>query len=191
MQRYTGVLGLFNCQGGGWCSETRKNAGFSEFSNTVSCLASPNDIEWNNGKHPMPSMKGVNKFAVYMFQEDKLKLLKPSDNIEITLEPFNYELLTVSPVKVLPKRSIQLAPIGLVTMLNSGGAVQSLVFDDNENAVRIGVKGCGEMRVFASEKPLMCKIDGASVEYCYDDQMVMVQVPWPSSSRLSVVEYLF
>lgn len=154
-------------------------------------MASPTDIEWNNGKDPMSSVIGVNIFAVYMFQENKLKLLKISDKLEITLEPFNYELLTVSPVKVLPKRSIQFAPIGLVTMLNSGGAVQSLVFDNDENAVRIGVKGCGEMKVFASEKPLMCKIDGVSVEFSYDEQMVMVQVPWPNSSRLSVIEYLF
>ncbi|KAJ0049303.1 hypothetical protein Pint_15509 [Pistacia integerrima] len=129
LNKYTGVLGVFNCQGGGWCSVTRKNVGFAKFSNTISCLASPNDIEWNNGKDPMSCVNGVNVFAVYMFQENKLKLLKISDKLEISLEPFNYELLTVSPVKVLPKRSIQFALIGLVTMLNSGGAIQSLVFD--------------------------------------------------------------
>lgn len=190
LKQYTGVLGLFNCQGGGWCSITRKNVGFSMFSNTVTCLASPKDIEWNNGKDPI-FVKGVKIFAVYMFRENKLKLMKSSDDIEVTLGPFNFELLTVSPVTVLPRRSIQFAPIGLVNMLNTGGAIDSLVFNDDENLVKIGVKGCGEMKVFASEKPSSCKIDGMSVqEFTYEDQMVTVQVPWPTSS-FSVIEYLF
>ncbi|TXG50225.1 hypothetical protein EZV62_022749 [Acer yangbiense] len=194
LNKFTGVLGLFNCQGGGWCSKTRKNIGFSMFSNTMTCLVSPNDIEWNNGKEPV-SVKGVNIFAVYMYQADQLKLLKLSDNLEVALEPFDYELLTVSPVSVLKKRGIQFAPIGLVNMLNSGGAVQSLEVidddDDDHKLVRIGVKGCGEMKVFASEKPLACKIDGVCVKFSYKDQMVILHVTWPNSSTLSVIEYLF
>jgi raffinose synthase len=189
--QYTGVVGLFNCQGGGWCPQTRRNKSASECSHSLACSASPKDIEWNNGKHPIPT-KGVNIFAIYMFKEEKLKLLKSSEKMEISLEPFTYELLTVSPVTTLSTKLVQVAPIGLVKMLNSGGAIQSLEFDgDDENLVRIGVKGSGEMRVFASEKPLSCKIDGVGVEFSYIDQMVVVQVPWPNSSNLSIVEYSF
>lgn len=190
LKQYTGVLGIFNCQGGGWCPLSRKNKSANQFSHAVTCLAGPKDIEWNNGKNPI-SVKGVNIFAVYMFQEKKLKLLKSSENLQISLEPFNYELLIVSPVTILPRKLIQFAPIGLVNMLNSGGAIQSLIVDDDENLVRIGVKGTGEMRVFASEKPTSCKIDGADIEFCYYDEMVTIEVPWPNSSRLSVIEYSF
>ncbi|KAI5329765.1 hypothetical protein L3X38_029162 [Prunus dulcis] len=52
-----------------------------------------------------------------MHQQKKLKLLKLSEKVEISLQPFDYELLTVSP---------------------------SLEFEDEENSsnlVRIGVKG--------------------------------------------------
>ncbi|OIV96951.1 hypothetical protein TanjilG_00533 [Lupinus angustifolius] len=190
LNKYTGVLGLFNCQGGGWCPVTRRNKSASEFSHTVTSSASPKDIEWSNGKQPM-CMKGVNIFAVYFYKEEKLKLIKLTDKLEISLEPFSFELLTVSPVILLPKRLIQFAPIGLVNMLNCGGAIQSVEFDDHANVVKIGVRGCGEMKVFASEKPVSCKIDGVAVKFEYEDKMVRVQVPWPSSLILSEVEYLF
>lgn len=169
---------------------TRRNKSASEFSHTVTSSASPKDIEWSNGIRPM-CIKRVDIFAVYLYKEEKLKLMKYTDKLEVSLEPFSFDLLTVSPVTVLPKRLIQFAPIGLVKMLNSGGAIQSLEFDDQANLVKIGVRGCGEMRVFASEKPVSCKIDEVAVKFNYEDKMVRVQIPWPSSSRLSVVEYLF
>lgn len=154
-------------------------------------MASPKDIEWSNGKIPVPTFEGANVFAVYMFQEKKLKLFKSTEKVEVSLKPFTFELLTVSPVIVFSKKLVQFAPIGLVNMLNTGGAIQSLEIDENQNVVRIGVKGSGEMKVFASEKPTSCKIDGVCVKFGYEDKMVTVQVPWPSSSTLSTIEYLF
>lgn len=158
----------------------------------MTCLASPKDIEWSAETNP-GSVEGENIFAVYMYRQKKLKLLKLSENVEITLQPFNYELLTVSPVAVLSKKSVQFVPIGLVNLLNSGGAVDSLVYNDDEeeSSVRIGVRGRGEMRVFASEKPSSCTINGVPVDFSYEDHMVALQVPWPNSSRLSEIKYVF
>ncbi|CAL2261369.1 unnamed protein product [Prunus armeniaca] len=174
LNKYTGALGLFNCQGGGWCPKSRLNKSAPECSKPLTCLSGPKDVEWNNGKTPI-SIKGMNIFAVYMHQQKKLKLLKLSEKVEISLQPFGFELLTVSPVRVLPKKLIQFAPIGLVNVLNTGGAIQSLEFEDEENSsnlVRIGMKGCGEMRVFASEKPSARKIDGEEVKFDFVDKMV-------------------
>ncbi|PHU23704.1 Galactinol--sucrose galactosyltransferase [Capsicum chinense] len=194
LNKFGGVLGAFNCQGGGWCPVTKKNKSASEYSVAVTCLASPNDVEWSNGTNPFP-VKGVGIFAVYMYRQKKLKLLKLFDNVEITLQPFDYELLTICPVTTLSKKSVQFAPIGLVNMLNSGGAIDSLVYNDNDDnqggSVRIGVKGSGVMRAFASEKPSSCMINGVSVNFSYGDRMVTVQVPWPNSSRSSEIKYVF
>ncbi|KAE9602642.1 hypothetical protein Lal_00049636 [Lupinus albus] len=190
LNKYTGVLGLFNCQGGGWCPESRRNKSSPDCSNTVTCFASPKDIEWSKGKEPI-YIKEVALFAVYTFKDDKLKFLKWEESLEFSLAPFSFELMTVSPVQALPKKSVKFAPIGLVNMLNSGGSIQSLEFDEHENVARVGLRGHGEMRVFASEKPVSCKIDETHVEFDYEDNMVRVHVPWPSSSRLSMVEYLF
>ncbi|XP_058091917.1 galactinol--sucrose galactosyltransferase-like [Magnolia sinica] len=191
LNKVTGVVGAFNCQGGGWCREDRKNKCYSEFSHVLKARTSPNDIEWENGKSPI-STKGVDMFAVYSSQSKLVALIRPHEYIEISLEPFDFELFTVSPVMVLPMNMVQFAPIGLVNMLNSGGAIQSLEFDGEENSVRVGVKGTGEMRAFSSEKPKSCRINGEEVGFVYDDRMVVIQVSWPgSSSKLSMIEYLY
>ncbi|KAF5730874.1 hypothetical protein HS088_TW19G00476 [Tripterygium wilfordii] len=185
-----GVVGVFNCQGGGWCPVSRRNQSAYKFSHSVACWTGPKDVEWNTGKNPIVT-KGVNVFALYFYQEKKLRLLKFTETLEVSLEPFNYELLTVSPATVLLRRFVQFAPIGLVNMLNSGGAIQSIEFGDDDKSVKVGVKGHGEFRVFASEKPITCKLDGMDVGFDYSDQMVSIQIPWPATSRLSMVEYLF
>ncbi|CAA3014148.1 galactinol--sucrose galactosyltransferase [Olea europaea subsp. europaea] len=190
LNKYTGVVGAFNCQGGGWCRETRRNQCASQYSRVVSSTASPNDIEWKHGTNPIPVV-GVQLFSAYLFSEKRLILAKSSSAIEISLEPFNFELITVSPVAVLANKSIQFAPIGLVNMLNTGGAIQSLEFDDDDDKVRVGIKGTGEMRVYASEKPVACRINGQDVAFGYEEYMVIIQVPWPNSSGISVIDYLF
>jgi len=187
--QYTGVLGVFNCQGGGWFRETRTNKRAAEFSHKVSTKTNPKDIEWNSGNNPI-SIEGMELFALYFSQAKKLVLSAPSDSEEISLEPFNYELITVSPVTVLSGKSVKFAPIGLVNMLNTGGAVQSLSFDEAKNLVEVGVRGTGEMRVYASERPNTCRIDGEEVDFEYEESMVKIQVPWPSS-KLSTVQFAF
>lgn len=182
------MVGAFNCQGGGWDRETRRNKCAAEYSHGVSSVAGPGDVEWTRGTNPI-SVEGVQKFAMYLFHEKKLVLSKPSGTIDISLEPFNFELITVSPVTILSHNSVQFAPIGLANMLNTGGAIQSLAF--KASTVRIGVKGTGEMRVYASEKPLACKVNGNSVAFGYEDCLVITHVTWPESSGISVIEYLF
>ncbi|MFQ6665944.1 hypothetical protein Gotur_032480 [Gossypium turneri] len=188
LNKYTGVMGAFNCQGGGWCRETRRNQCFSEFSHTVKAEMNPKSIEWNSGKNPI-SIEDVQVFAMYFSQSKKLVLSKPAENMEISLKPFDFELITVSPVTVFGRKSVQFAPIGLVNMLNAGGAIQSLAF--NESSVRIELKGAGEMRAFASDKPTACKIDGKDVGFEFENNMVIVHVPWPAPSGFSTLEYLF
>uniref|UniRef100_A0A2P2P8Z3 Galactinol--sucrose galactosyltransferase n=1 Tax=Rhizophora mucronata TaxID=61149 RepID=A0A2P2P8Z3_RHIMU len=190
LNKFTGVIGAFNCQGGGWCRETRQNKCASQFSHKVTTKTNARDIEWNSGKSPICT-EGVQSFAMYLSQAKRLILSKPDQNMEIALEPFNFELVTVSPVAVLAGKSVQFAPIGLVNMLNAGGAIQSMTYNDDANSVQIGIKGTGEMRIFASEKPKACKIDGKDVAFEYEGSTVVVQVSRPSPSGLSTAEYLF
>nr|XP_043607898.1 probable galactinol--sucrose galactosyltransferase 5 [Erigeron canadensis] len=192
LNKYTGVIGAFNCQGGGWSRESRVTKCFSECSHLVTSTIRPTDVEWQNGMSPI-NVDNVQTFALYKFHEKKLILAKPTDNIELALEPFNFELLIVSPVTVLAHNSVQFAPIGLVNMLNSSGAIQSIEIGsgvDGTYMVRVGVKGAGEMRVFTSEKPSECHINGKNVEFKYEEHMVIVEVSWPTTS-LSMVEYVF
>ncbi|KAK3413161.1 hypothetical protein EUGRSUZ_I01755 [Eucalyptus grandis] len=192
LNKYTGVIGAFNCQGGGWCRESRRNKCASQFSHAVSCTTKLSDIEWSAGGS-MISVDGVRVFALYLSQSKRLVLSKPSESLDITLEPFQFELVTVSPVKELRSasaRGVQFAPIGLVNMLNAGGAIQGVEY--GEGRAEIEVRGGGEFKAFASERPRECRIDGRPAAFEYEGLMVVVQVPWPGSSSLSsVVEYLF
>ncbi|KAL9273204.1 Galactinol--sucrose galactosyltransferase-like protein [Drosera capensis] len=191
LNKYTGVIGAFNCQGGGWDRQARANRSASEYSHPVSCLTNPKDVEWSKGKTPI-SIKGVVIFAVYLLKAKQLKLLKLTEDIELALNSFDYELLIISPVKVLPEKLIQFAPIGLVNMLNSGGAVESLVLEDEKDSVKVGIRGTGELKAFASEKPKSCKIDGEEVAFNYEQCLITTDVPWNgSTSGLSEIEYLF
>lgn len=157
----------------------------------MTAKTNPRDIEWNSGKNPI-SIEGVQIFAMYLSKSKKLVLSKAHENIEIALEPFNFELITLSPVTTLAGKPAQFAPIGLVNMLNTGGAIQSLAYtNDSTSSVQIGIKGSGEMRVFASEKPRSCKIDGRDVAFEYEGHMVVTQVPWSTPSGLSTIDYLF
>nr|XP_043606916.1 probable galactinol--sucrose galactosyltransferase 5 [Erigeron canadensis] len=192
LNKFTGVIGAFNCQGGGWSREARANKGFSECSCVVTSTFRPTDVEWQNGKSPI-NVDDVQAFGIYMFQEKKLILAKPGDNIKIALEPFKFELATVSPVTVLGHNSIQFAPIGLINMLNSGGAIQSVAFKsgvDGTCMVHVGMKGAGEMRAFASKEPSGCYINGENVEFNYEEHMVVVDVSWPTTD-LSMIDYVF
>jgi raffinose synthase len=187
--RFAGVLGAFNCQGGGWSPEARMNKCFSEFSVPVTARASPADVEW---KSSGVDVKGVSQFAVYFVEAKKLQLLRPDDGVELTLEPFTYELLVVAPVRV--EKSVEFAPIGLANMLNTAGAVQA--FETRKDAAGnvtadVGVKGAGEMVAYSSARPRFCKVRGEEVEFAYMDGTVTVDVPWSGSSKLCRVEYVY
>lgn len=139
------------------------------------------------------SVDSVDTFALYLFHQKKLILVKPSANIELSLEPFDFELVTVSPITILAQKSIQFAPIGLVNMLNSGGAIKSITFVsevDGVCIVQVKVKGAGEMVIFASEEPSECHIDGKNVDFKYVDHMVIVKVSWSTTSSC-IIEYVF
>ncbi|CAI9277101.1 unnamed protein product [Lactuca saligna] len=192
LNKYTGVIGAFNCQGGGWCRETRRNQCASEYSHILTSTISPNDVEWQNGK-PQISVDSVDTFALYLFHQKKLVLVKPTDIIELSLEPFDFELITVSPITILAQKSVQFAPIGLVNMLNSGGAITSITFVSEVEGVcivQVKVKGAGEMVIFASEKPSECHINGKNVDFKYVDHMVIVKVSWSTKSSC-IIEYVF
>ncbi|KAL1112689.1 hypothetical protein V6Z11_D02G142300 [Gossypium hirsutum] len=178
LNKFSGVLGMFNCHGGGWCPSSRKIKSFPEFA------------VLSNRKSPI-FVEVVSMYAIYMYQSTKLKLMKWSQKIKVTLEPLKFELLIVSPVKILPKKQIQITPIGLVNILNSCDAIQLLAFDVDKNVVIIGVKGRGELKVFASEKPWGCTIDGRRAKFGYDEQMVTTEIPWVNSPMPSTVEYCF
>ncbi|KAJ4741917.1 Raffinose synthase family protein [Rhynchospora pubera] len=194
LNKYVGVIGAFNCQGGGWSREARCNKPARELARPVTSRVRPSDIEWNKAKNPMP-FEGVDQFAAYLSKSKKVTLVKPEEEVEITLDPLTYKLIVMSPVRHLGSgKLVNFAPIGLVNMLNSGGAVQS--FESKENGeilvVKVGIKGVGEMWAYSSSRPSSCQVNGEEVNFVYEENVISVQVPWSgSSSKLCDVEIFY
>lgn len=196
VNRFAGVVGAFNCQGGGWSPEARRNKCFSEFSVPLAARASPSDVEWKSGKAgPGVSVKDVSQFAVYAVEARTLQLLRPDEGVDLTLQPFTYELFVVAPVRVIShERAIKFAPIGLANMLNTAGAVQAFEAKKDASGVtaEVFVKGAGELVAYSSATPRLCKVNGDEAEFTYKDGVVTVDVPWSgSSSKLCRVQYVY
>lgn len=106
----------------------------------------------------------------------------------MTLKVLEFELFHVSPVKVVAP-GVTFAPIGLLNMFNSGGAVEECevrILDATDGkartaAVVLRVRGCGRFGAYSSQRPMRCTLDAAEVEFSYnaDTGLVALDVPVP------------
>ncbi len=67
-------------------------------------------------------------------------------------------------------QDIKIAPIGLLDMYNSGGAIQALGCNDSESAcmVKVQVRGCGRFGVYSNTKPRFCTVDSEEKDFMYN-----------------------
>lgn len=171
--QFGGVIGAFNCQGGGWDSKEKRIKGYSHCYKPISGKVQVRDIEWEQGKE-----EAGETYAVYLNQSEQLLLMTfDSDGIEITIQPSSFEIFTFVPVKIVSK-DISFAPIGLVNMFNSGGTV--VEFETVHEVVRIKIKGEGKFLAYSSEKPKSVLVNGIDegFEWFTDGKKLMVSVSW-------------
>lgn len=86
----------------------------------------------------------------------------------ITLKAREYDVFTVVPVKELVNH-INFAPIGLIKMFNSGGAVKELNHQPGSSNVSLKVRGSGPFGAYSSTKPKRVTVDLEEVEFQYDE----------------------
>lgn len=85
-------------------------------------------------------------------------------------------MFTVVPVKELSKGS-KFAPIGLLKMFNSGGAIKALDFESERNAtVNMEVCGCGLFGAYSSTQPKRVMVDSEEMESNYEAESGLVTV---------------
>ena len=88
--------------------------------------------------------------------------------LPVTLRPREYEVFTVVPLKRLPNGA-SFAPIGLIGMFNSGGAVAGVSYGDDGCGVEVKVRGAGTVGVYSSTKPKSVAVDSEAAGFSYDD----------------------
>uniref|UniRef100_A0ACD5UCR8 Uncharacterized protein n=1 Tax=Avena sativa TaxID=4498 RepID=A0ACD5UCR8_AVESA len=161
------VIGVFNCQGAGkWTWPVIETPHVPTTVNITGHL-SPSDVEsleeiagddWNG------------ETAVYAFNSCCLSRLQKNQSLEVSLCTMTCEIYTISPIKIFPG-AIHFAPLGLLNMFNSGGALDSITcaVDSSATTVQIKCRGPGRFGAYSSARPALCRVDAHEVEFSHSD----------------------
>ncbi|XP_062182807.1 stachyose synthase [Phragmites australis] len=178
LNKFGGVIGAFNSQGAGWDPAEHRVRGYSHCYKPVSGDVRPADVEWGQ-REDTCAMANATEYAVYRCQSEELLLMTPnSEPIHFTLQPSSFELFTFAPVMAVPGAGARFAPIGLVDMMNCGGAVVDVVYSSGGEA-RMKVKGAGRLLVYSDVKPKRSLVDGCEAEFEWGNGgKLLVDVTW-------------
>ncbi|KAL5221598.1 hypothetical protein ABZP36_026311 [Zizania latifolia] len=171
LNEHTGVIGAFNCQGAGWCRVGKKNLVHDEQPGTVTGAIRAQDVDhlanvaaddWNGD------------VIVYSHIAGEVTCLPKNVALPVTLKSREYEVFTIAPLKQLAN-GVSFAPVGLIRMFNSGGAVTGLRCVEDAG-VELKVRGAGTVGAYSSARPKKVAVDSEAAEFSYDDGCGMVTV---------------
>ncbi len=117
----------------------------------IDCTASPADIPGLTGR----------KFISFGHQTRQVYTLGPQELQLVHLEPGSFEIITIVPV------INGIAPIGLVEMFNSAGAIMALRTGPN-GSIDIHVRGEGPFGVWSETKPSSVATHKGELHWVYD-----------------------
>ncbi|PIN22495.1 Galactinol--sucrose galactosyltransferase [Handroanthus impetiginosus] len=184
LNKLTGVVGVFNCQGAGiWPMKQASES--TQVGECVSGRVSPLDVEF------LEEIAGENwsgDCVLYAFNSGSLSRVQKNKSIEVSLSVLQCEIFTISPVKVL-NENIHFAPIGLIHMYNSGGAVEEFSFKDT--LITIKARGCGIFGAYSSVKPSSCKVDKNDEDFSYSSENGLLTVNLQGESSYKEIEIVF
>ncbi|KAJ9181101.1 hypothetical protein P3X46_009267 [Hevea brasiliensis] len=201
VNKCTGVVGVFNCQGAGWCKNEKKTRIHdvspgtltgSVRSTDVDCIAHVAGADWNG------------ETIVYAHKSGEVIRLPKGASVPVTLKVLEYELFHFCPIKVITS-SISFAPIGLLDMFNTGGALDQfeikMAFDKKpelfdgelsselttslgENwsptaTIALKVRGCGRFGAYSSQRPLKCRVGNVEIDFNYASDIGLVTLTLP------------
>ncbi|KAF9592750.1 hypothetical protein IFM89_017320 [Coptis chinensis] len=187
--RCSGVVGVFNCQGAGWCKVAKKTLIHDTLPGTLTGSVRATDVDL------MDQVAGADwngEVVVYAHRSGEVIRLPKGASLPITLKVLQYELFHFCPLKEIAS-NISFAPIGLLDMFNTSGAVERFdiqlalekpeVFDGEVSSELTGslgksrsptatifleVRGCGRFGAYSSQPPLKCTVGGTMTDFNYD-----------------------
>eukprot|EP00262_Sarcandra_glabra_P017167 TRINITY_DN579_c0_g1_i1.p1 TRINITY_DN579_c0_g1~~TRINITY_DN579_c0_g1_i1.p1 ORF type:complete len:847 (+),score=139.58 TRINITY_DN579_c0_g1_i1:541-3081(+) len=193
LNKFGGVIGLFNCQGAGWDPKEQKIRSYPQFYKPMSGSAHVTDVEWDQKKEAA-KMGEAEEYAVYLNQAEQLLLMTPkSDPIHLTIQPSSFEIFSFVPIKKLGSDT-KFAPVGLTNMFNSEGTIQELYYSEggDEINVKIKIKGGGKFLAYSSGKPEKSYLNGVEVGFEWSgDGKLTLDVPWIEDIGISDLGFAF
>ncbi|KAG7669440.1 hypothetical protein Ndes2526B_g05771 [Nannochloris sp. 'desiccata'] len=185
----TGMIAAFNVQGASWNIKRRNY--FAHDTNPPALVAKIKPADVHGLGFQIPHSSG--KFVVYSDALKQLKVMELEEEWERKLKGNGgFDLFVVSPVcEVLAagrygddaggEKIIQVAPIGLISMMNAGGAILRGE-PVGKSAFAMEVRGWGQFLVYVSGKtPLKVVVGEKAVEFKYSEEMceLRFEVPPP------------
>ncbi|PIM99677.1 Galactinol--sucrose galactosyltransferase [Handroanthus impetiginosus] len=175
MNKYTGVLGVYNCQGAAWNRVERKNTFHQTKTEAITGYIRGRDVHLISDVALDSNWEG--NVALYSQRSSVLTTLPYNVALPVSLKVLEHEIFTITPVKILAS-GISFAPIGLMDMFNAGGAIEELKYDLEESeavaVVSMEVKGCGRFGAYSTTKPRKCTVGSSVVEFEYDSASGLV-----------------
>ncbi|XP_022857614.1 probable galactinol--sucrose galactosyltransferase 1 [Olea europaea var. sylvestris] len=163
---FNGVVGVFNCQGAGWCRVGKKNLIHDEQPGTVTGILRSKDVDY------LPRIadeRWSGDVVVYSHLRGDLVYLPKNTSLPVTMKAREYDVFTVIPVKEMSNRT-KFAPIGLIKMFNSGGAIKELNYEmDRTGTVCLKVRGCGLFGAYSTVRPKRVTVDAEEVKFEYEE----------------------
>ncbi|KAK6932894.1 Glycosyl hydrolases 36 [Dillenia turbinata] len=189
LNKLTGVIGVFNCQGAGiWpCMKTsaEQNAGVEI---ELSADVSPADIEYFE---EVAGEIWTGDCAIFSFRIGSLSRLPEEKSFSVTLKSLECDVFTISPIKALFSGRVECAAIGLIDMYNSGGAVEAI--DEYASSESLSIRGKGEGRfgAYSSARPKSCYLDSQQLDFSFrdEDNLLTVTIPMGTASWNMIISY--
>ncbi|KAI3456757.1 hypothetical protein Pfo_013420 [Paulownia fortunei] len=166
MNDFTGVLGVFNCQGASWCRASIKNLIHDEQPETISGIVQSTDVQYLQS---IAESGWRGDCIMYSHRGGKLIYVPEKTSLPIQLKAREYEVFTVVPVRQL-SNGAAFAPIGLLRMFNSGGAIKQANYESKKTGnVDLRVRGCGIFGAYSSVRPKRIVTDNKDEDFDYEE----------------------
>ncbi|KAF5742008.1 galactinol--sucrose galactosyltransferase 6 isoform X1 [Tripterygium wilfordii] len=192
MNKYSGVLGVYNCQGAAWNSVERKNTFHQTGSEALTGAIRARDVHLIAEAATDPDWNG--DCVVYCYRTGEVVILPYNASLPVSLKVLEHEIFTVTPIKVVAP-GFSFAPLGLINMLNAGGAIDGLEYQLKDGTFKVSMeaKGCGKFGAYSSAQPKRVIVDSIDVEFEYDSSSGLVKfnldsMPEEGKKHVVVVE---
>ncbi|OMO64654.1 Raffinose synthase [Corchorus olitorius] len=188
LNKCTGVIGIFNCQGAGsWPCTEKKAVPEQLVAAELSGKVSPADVEYFE---EVSGKLWTGDCAVFSFNTGAVSRLPREGSFNVALKAMEGNVLTISPIKVY-NEVIEFAAIGLMNMYNSGGAVDSVDFEVESKTLHVKGRGAGCFGAYSNTKPNSCSINSKDEPFNLNAQnnLLTITIPPASSSWNMAISY--
>jgi raffinose synthase len=98
MNKYTGVIGVYNCQGAAWSQVEKKNVFHQTGTGAPCCEIKGSDVHLISEASTDADWKG--DCVVYRYSNNDLFVLSKKASFPVSLKVLEHETFTVAPIKV-------------------------------------------------------------------------------------------